>query len=617
MNQASNPVDPNRGPIVDSKTPQSSDKEEERDLKLADELMSQGKAARKDNDTDWSKRQDYYDGKQWSSEKYASLYKSRPVMNIIRQAIQQQIPIITDLKPAFTVLPKEPADFEFASMVQELTDAWWTNNEMDLTLIQGLTDEMILDAGILKTTWDPEADLGVGEIKTECANPWDIFVPYGATDFDKNCPWVIHRSYKPISELKEMFPEHADEIKDDAQAGGVDNSSSTAIGNDLDVKFISPTDQWTPKGTDSGTGTGDDQRKTAEVWEIWYKDSATENIKDGEGKDIKKKKYPRGALMTVLPNQKLRLQKVGNPYMHGKWPFVRMVDTVKPRKFWGEGECKVLMPIQRMLNKSLAHVFDNLNMMSNAVWMVENDSGVSPEQITNAVSSVLLCTPGSNAQNKIKRDFGPAMPPSTEGVLNLVFRMAEMTSGISEITAGRKPPGVSAAAALETLEQASQTRIRLKERNLQAALSQLGRQVVALMLQFYKEPRIVRITGKEDTWPEFTEFFIEDSAEGGYVLNKKKYATQINTETGQPVYVPAPEFSQIPAKGTMDIKVVSGQALPWAKTSRANIAFRLFDSEAIDAGELLKALDWPDAEKITQKLKSQTPEQPPAPGGPE
>lgn len=614
VSEPNRPVDVNQG-VVQSPTsgaPPKRDDDVEKSLKLAQELMSQGKAARAEIDKDWKKRQDYYEGKQWQSEKFASLYKSKPVMNIIRQSIQSQLPILTDNRPGFSILPREPGDFDFASMLAELVDNWWDNNSMDQVMVEALMDSMILDAAILKTTWDPSKEDGVGDINVEVVNPFDIYVPYGATDFNKNCPWVIHRTWKPVADLKEQFPEFADEIKDDSKAQSVDKQMST----DTEIKLVSPTDQYSPPGM-GGMSTQDDQRKTAEVWEIWMTDGTIENTIDNDGKEVTKKKYPKGCILTVLPNQKIRLQKVPNPYSHGKWPFTRIVDTILPRQLWGEGEAKVLMQIQRMLNKSLAHVFDNLNLMANPVWLVEDDSGITPEMITNQISSVLLCRPGSNSMNKVKRDFAPSMPPSMDAVLNLIFRMSEMSSGIGEVSQGRKPPGVNAAAAIESLQEAANTRIRLKERNLQGSLQQLGTQIVALMLQYYKEPRVARITGKDNQWPQYFEFFIEEPEEGKYVFNKKNYARQMNTDTNRPVYVPELAYTQTPVtKGMMDVKVMSGTSMPWAKTSRANIAFRLFDSKAIDAQELLKALEWPNADKISEKMKQeQPPEEAPPAGG--
>jgi len=248
-------------------------------------------------------------------------------------------------------------------------------------------------------------------------------------------------------------------------------------------------------------------------------------------------------------------------------------------------------------------------MMSNPVWINEEDSGITPNMITNQIAAVLTTRPGKS--QAIRRDFAPAMPPGLTSLYELLMSQAEGATGLTEVSQGRKPAGVSAAAAIETLQDAAQTRIRLKERNMQNSLQQLGTQMVGLMLQFYNEPRVIRITGDKDAWPTFREFFIDQMEDGGYVYNQKEstYDEEMDDYVTESEYTSTPE-----SKGLVDVKVVAGTAMPWAKSSRANIAFRLFDSNAIDEEELLKALEWPNAEEVLDRIKAAT--QAAAPAGP-
>jgi hypothetical protein len=137
-------------------------------------------------------------------------------------------------------------------------------------------------------------------------------------------------------------------------------------------------------------------------------------------------------------------------------------------------------------------------------------------------------------------------------------------------------------------------------------------------MQFYREPRVARITGKKGQWPDYFEFFIEEApGENGdkqYIFNKKNY--EFNPEQNR--YVSEPNFQQIgPTKGLMDIKIMSGTAMPYSKTTRSNIAFKLFDSGVIDDEALLDTLEWPDAEQIlNRKREAQAALPPPESGGP-
>ena len=126
--------------------------------------------------------------------------------------------------------------------------------------------------------------------------------------------------------------------------------------------------------------------------------------------------------------------------------------------------------------------------------------------------------------------------------------------------------------------------------------------MLALMMQFYREPRVVRITNKQNAWPQYFEFFIEEPVQGQYMLHKRNYAWSPE----QKQYIPDLQYNTMgPTKGLMDVKVQSGTALPWAKTTRTNIAFRLFDMQVIDAKELLDVLEWPNAEEVLNRKQKE------------
>jgi hypothetical protein len=591
MAEMSKMVDPNSVVAGPSSNVAQQDDEAAKDVRLVLSLIEQGKQYRAEFDEDWKTRKEYYQGKQWKSD----TTKSKPVMNIIRQMIQATIPILTDQRPGFGAMAREPSDFLFAKNIGEMIEVWWDNTSMDHTLIEAIFCSMLFDAGVLKVVWDPTAEDGIGDVAVESVDPGDIYVPKGSKDFNKCCGWVIQKSRKQIGEMRRLFPDMADKIKADSDTGSSDRFSK---GEEL--KIVSPTDQYSPK--ENVVNESVDTRKMVDVAECWIDDeSVVEEMREtenGEPEKVVKKRFPRGKLITILPNQNLLLQSVENPYMHGKKPYVRIVDMILPGEFWGEGEAKSLMHTQRLINKTLKHMFDVFQLMSNPVWIVKKDSGVNVETITNSVSAVYEVNP--NSVDPIKRDFPPSVQSGILDLYHTLITQSESISGISEISQGRKPTGVTAASAIENLQEAAQTRIRSKERNLQVSLQQLGNQVVALMLQFYRTPRVVRITNDAQGFPQYREFFIEEPEEGKYIFNQKNFV--FDPERQQ--YIPEVAYTTVgPTKGMMDVKVLAGTAMPWAKTTRANIAFRLFDAQAIDDKELLDTLEWPNAEQVLQRIE--------------
>jgi hypothetical protein len=584
------------------------DEEAQKDVKMVKTLKGRAAKGRAEYDKDWPKRWDYYKGKQWDANRPG--YRAKPVINLIRITIQSVLPILTDAKPGFNVTPREPNDFEFATSMGNVTEHWWDNNTMDITLVEGLMDSMIFDYGILKVSWDPEAEDGAGDVKVEVKKPEDIFFENEAVDFNKNNGFVIERSFPQVGELRRKHPEFADAIKPD---GAVKKEQDEAISTD--VTLVSPVDRRSSADGNSVSPQPDDGQ-TAEVWECWIDSFELENyeetLPDGSVEKGKKKKYPDGLLITILPNQNLRLQKVNSPYKHKQKPYIRLVDHILPRRLQGEGEAEPIWETQRGANKFLANIMDYSNFMGNPIWKTEAGNGVDPNRLTNQFGAVI--TTKDNKIDTVKREIPPPLPQYILEFYQFLIRMAEMESGVQEVSQGRRPKGVTAAQAIESLQEAAQTRIRLKERNLQNSLSQLGKQVISLMMQYYKEPRIARITGKGE-WPEFFEFFVSDELDenkqptGKMIFNQKKFIN--DPETGKPM----PDNAQIkqsqPSKGIFDVKIHSGTALPHQKTQRANVAFKLREAGDLSREGLYDALDWPNAEEELKRLEEQAALMPP------
>jgi hypothetical protein len=579
--------------------------------KMLEDLFNTAAQYRKKFDFDWQTRKDYYHGKQWPvlkpNEKKDG-NKSRPILNIIRSTIQTLLPMLTDARPGINIIPSEPNDFQFSQMIDEVIRAWWDNSSQDFVMLEVLFDSMVTDVGIMKTTWDPDALDGLGDVVCISCDPSDIYIDVAATGMNKNNGYVIHKLVRAVGELRMMYPDKAAEIKPDTTGP---STSGDDTQNDIQsIKLVSPIDRDIGVNLSNQPGTtGSDLRKTCTLWECWLKDETTEEYDAGNDKPGFKKKYPKGRLITIIPGTKTVLQDVPAPYSHGLFPFVSFVDFKLPRQVYGEGESRALVEFQKIINKLLANQMDLTRLMSNPVWIVEDGSGTNADRITNTTGQVIKVSPGK--AGAVRREFPPALQSGSLELMNWVLRQVEQISGATDVSQGRTPPGVTAAQALETLKESSNTRLRLKERNMNVSLTEWGHQMVGLIMQYYTTPRVIKITGKmAEDWPQFFEFFIENGQDGKSVAHKTPYTL----DEAQQKYVQGPIQSSAPSKGMFDIKIASGTNLPFQKAQRANVSFKLFENKAIDQQELLTALDWPNQERLIQRMKQeQTP--PPVEGG--
>lgn len=579
------------------------------DFKMAMKLYAQGKQVRKTYDQDWSKWERWYKGQQYDWRRPS--YKASPALNILRPTVQTILPILTDTSPSFDIMPQEPSDFQFADIINELVDSWWQKRNMQMVITYPILDCLIMPAGVVKCVWNDDLD-GVGDIEVTRVDPRNIYIDADATDFT-DAKYCIEEKWMAISELRMKFPDKSKLIT----GGKTSTDPMKTLEQNLysgQINLQSPIDQDIPIETsgnvqyNSSYSAGD--IKTLKVLECWIQSDELEEIQQddkeaGTSKTILKKKYPRGQVITILPDSQVLLQVAENPYGDGRFPYVRFVDNVVPGKFWGEGEVGPLLETQKLINKVGATITDWCNRMTNNVWILDDDSGVTPNMITNQVGLILTKRRGT----EVKRDPAPPLPPEVFSFYQLLMALADQQSGVHDVTAGRKPTGITAAAAIQEMQDASQTRIRLKERNLQASLVQLGYMVTSRMLQFYTTPRVVRITGKSE-WPEFFEVYFSKSEQDSYTANQKHY--EFAPETRQ--YKAVGEWTEIgPSKGEFDIQVQAGTSMPFMKQRRSQLAFQLYTAQppAIDQEALLKTVDFPDYQEVMRRMQMQS-EQAPA-----
>lgn len=556
---------------------------------------------RKQFDKHWGERRKAYKGKTWQNAQSTQNNGSKqtPEMNLIRVVVQTILPILTDASPGFNVLPRDPTDTNFTKMLGDSLDSLWERLGMPIRIVEVLMDQSIMDNGVLKVLWNPDLEDNRGDIDIEVKDPENIWVNKGAIDFDRECKYVIERIIKTVGEWKRLFPDKADKIHADTTSE--QRQKEEAERPTSEVTLVSPVDQGKNKDADPGEGIGDDN-SFAEGWEVWYQDETVEEFeledKDGLKQKQLRKKFPNGHLTTILPWQKIRLQSVENPNEGpGFNPFVRFVDTILPRSFYGEGLVESLIDIQKMLNKVAQTIVEYMRLMSNPLWIADKTSGVNWDKVTNKVGLIILKEHGT----EVRRDIPPAIPGYIFEFFRLLQSFSNEVSGVHDVTQGRKPAGVTAAEAIETLQEAAHTRVRLKERNMQVSLSKLAKLVISMMLQKYRAPRYHRIAGADAEVPQFVEFGIDDGNEDGKLtINRRTWSYDPN----QGKYVSTPLESAQATKGLFDVKVQAGTSMPFARAQRSNLAIRLFEQGAIDQTALLETLEWDKAQEVIDRMNN-------------
>jgi hypothetical protein len=577
--------------------------EEESALKLANSLYEKNKKYRKQYDKDWLDNYKFFRGKQWKEQRPS--YRHSEVVNMVFSAIQSTVPIQLDSRPRLEYLPQNPKNVEFAEIINQVAESDWIKHNWLMEVAEILYDSNFYGAGLGCMEFDPDADYGIGAIDFHSADPMYCFPDTRAKNVNKKARNFIYAEPEEVEVLKGKYPEKAAFFKPDLQDLLQGNKQ------DLDqVRFKSPLDTKVTIEGSSAYEIGD-VAKCLKITAYIKSNEYIEEEKDGpvnpdtgvkEKLYQQKKKYPNGRKIVIAGGVVCEDGPI--PYDDGLFPYARYLNYILPREFWGMSEIEQLKGPQKIFNKLLSFALDIYTLMGNPIWVVESTSGLDTDNVFNVPGGILEIEPGTN----VRREGGVDVSPTLLSLVDRLRNWFNETSGATDVSRGVEPQDITAGVAIQALQEAAQTRVRQKSRNLDAFLQDLGALYLSRVFQFYSSPRIVRVTQNENAHKYF-RFHVETQldADGNAILNDAGDPVRVakvtpydhNPDTNQHTELGTKEYL---IEGGFDVRVSTGSSLPFAKVEKTNLAVTLFKLNAIDRTELLKSVEYPNWETVAQRM---------------
>lgn len=559
-----------------------SDKEREA-LALVRRLFTKCKTHRGLYDGDWINFYHFFRGKQW--DKMRPSYRHSEVINMVFQNIQSMMPLLTDSSPKIEFLPQEPSDRPIADIMNAVAEFDWTSGKWGHQEAEVILDGHIYGTGHSSMRYNPETQ----RIEYQSEETVYCYPDPEARDVNTDCDYFFKVTPKDIEKVRAAYPEFAKFIKSDLD--DLLNGSK----NDLKpLKFKSPQDTHTiqegPSMQDAATKT-----KCLEIEaHIYDKGIYTEQ----KGDVVEHKlKYPKGRCIKIASD--VVLKDDHNPYDHGEIPYQRFVNYILPREYWGMSEVEQLKGPQKIFNKLVSFALDVLTLCGAPVWIVDTTSGIDTDNLVTRPGMTIEKEPGS----EVRMEAGVQLQP---WVMQLTDRMKDwfdQVGGSQDVTRGANPSGVTAASAITALQEAAQTRIRQKAKNLEAYLQDVGRQYKSLVLQFYTAPRLYRLTNNQGV-NQYFKMHIEHADDGQG--NQKKY---FNIEHIDPMTGLSGGLNKYQLSADLDVVATMGSSLPFNKENKRRELLEYFDRGIVDAEEVLKGVDYPNREAVLQRVKEQQAQQ--------
>jgi hypothetical protein len=184
----------------------------------------------------------------------------------------------------------------------------------------------------------------------------------------------------------------------------------------------------------------------------------------------------------------------GEPEVNdGRLPLVQIIAYKATNDIYCFGEVKNIIDCQKSFNDMDYAQYKSLKLTANSGWLIDNNSGVDKDTLTNDEGIVIEKNQGTEVSRIQPGITSPELSNRKIGDQNDM----EVISGINEVTQGRRPKGVTAAAAISALQEQSVGRIRLKNRYLEEyTMPRLGRLIMSRIVKYWTVERKLRIYDK-------------------------------------------------------------------------------------------------------------------------
>lgn len=572
------------------------DKDEERLVKKVFGLLKDGVKERERHDKAWDTYYAYAAAKHWDQDWTAM--RSRPSVPLSAKVIHGTTPMIVDRNPTFEVLAVDSRHMDMGGVFHAGLQYVAYRQRYQRKLARNTVTSQITGTHLFEPVWDIDLDDQQGDIALREVMPWDC-VAVGGDDVP-NSEMVAIRRRLPLGRVKRYYRNRGDKVApnlDPTQASHLPKLNF-GFGTSTPTTFSSGgrTESYS---TRSGSGaSGDDEM--AYIWEVYFRDEesyqVTQNmLEDGvlQEQVIEKLKYPGGWRCVVLSGNTI-LYDGKLPYAHLQVPLVKTTNYDIPGEFWGEGDMQNIVQLNKLVDVVMGQIIDTIRIGNDPPLLVPIGSGLNINNWANF--------PGMIAQYNSGGGKPEWMQP--QRISPELFKMVEMCtgqiydiSGMSEISEGGVPFSGASGELVAQLREAAMTRIRLKVKNMEDGISQLGQQVVGLMQEFWTGHKMLRVSGllPEEKLQSLPNIHLDNEGKAAFLpLNMNAVG-----EAGEEI-----KLNDI-SQGKYEVRVVSGSTL--VKSHRQLLAdtIALMQAGIYDKEDAAIVLDDPRKDAIVARAREE------------
>ena len=325
----------------------------------------------------------------------------------------------------------------------------------------------------------------------------------------------------------------------------------------------------------------------------------------------------------VTNNGKLVLDDLPNPsinpdmprevtcdcYLWDKYPFNRRMSYSDGLSEYGMGIIEQIEPLVIEISKKITKIAAHLDVAALPPLILPKGCGIDRRQVNNLPDRIWEPISGISAAIRFLQI--PALPQDYTLYIQLLIRLVDMVTGLTDVSEGRKPGGITANSAIRSLQEKAQVVFREKIRNVEVGEVEKGRMFISLGQNWYTKPRLLKYFGEsgeqEIEFKGVSEQFQGEHAfkiETGSTLPTDRWAMQqLYMQLAQAKFIDLPallEMLNIPKRDEIVQRIMQGpMRQQLSKLQRTN----LFKPELLQAIATILALSQKDFERAFPQAK--------------
>ena len=414
------------------------------------------------------------------------------IVNHLHDMTETRISQLSRLKPAVNVLPTndEYEDRNAAKAVKYLIDHLWYINNIDEIRQKMLRNAFIFGESYCFITWNKDKgdlhpmyvkarDMGISlDFLDEKGNPIldsngkaikispDKPIKIGDVDYEIEVPWRVYlqrqSSFDKVEYCFRVGVTSTETLKKDypKQASKIKRTSNVKL---YDSENLS--------------------QHLLEEETVYY-----------EFYHKKTKYCPNGYYVKFTKDIILEVKDL--PFSHGDLPLVRITDMDVPEILNGVSQYEMVKPIQTMHDNLSTLLAKNIYMMGHAKWVMPRGA-CKIESLGN--DNTIVQYQGPVAPQMIQTQPNP---PEAYNFRNMLREEMGQIYGIQGVSRGTPPKGVTAAVALQFLNEQEQERNNTTVIKHNDMIKNIAKMTIAVAGDYYDpdDGRMLRIVGKNNKY---------------------------------------------------------------------------------------------------------------------